>query len=263
MEGWMSKGRLEGKVALISGGTGGQGGTEVELFCQEGAKVVFGDIDDEKGKKLEAEVRKSGREATYVHLDVTSESDWKHAVSKTVELYNGLDVLVNNAGVMYDVPLEETPESDWDFVYAVNVKGTFLGIKSAISIMKESNGASIINLSSMAGLIGSLLPAYGSSKAAVANLTKSIAVQYGSYGIRCNSVHPGSLKGTLMGDVYLDDPEFTEKRLSQVPLNRIGTPRDLAMAVLYLASDESSYVSGLELMVDGGMFVERGGVTPW
>ena len=256
-------GRLEDKVALITGAVGGQGSVEVKLFCQEGAKVVFSDLNDEKGKALEKEVRSYGGEATYVHLDITNESDWQNAVSKTVELYNRLDVLVNNAGVMYDVPLEETPESDWDFVYAVNVKGTFFGIKSAISIMKESDGGSIINLSSMAGLIGSPLPAYGSSKAAVASLTKSIAVQYGSYGIRCNSVHPGSLKGTLMGDVYLDDPEFTKKRLSQVPLNRMGTPTDLAMAVLYLASDESSYVSGLELMVDGGMFVERGGSTPW
>ncbi len=112
----MFKGRLENKVALISGGTGGQGSTEVKLFCQEGAKVVFGDLNDEKGKDIESEIRDSGGEASYVHLDVTKESDWKHAVAKTVELYKGLDVLVNNAGVMYDVPLEETPESDWDFV---------------------------------------------------------------------------------------------------------------------------------------------------
>ena len=256
-------GRLEGKVALITGAVGGQGSVEVKLFCEEGAKVVFSDLNDEKGKELEAEVRKVGGEATYIHLDITNESDWQNAVSKTIELYNGLDVLVNNAGAMYDVPLEETSEAQWDLVYAVNVKGAFLGIKSAISIMKEFGGGSIINLSSMAALWGSPLPVYGSAKAAVASLTKSIAVQYGSYGIRCNSVHPGSLKGTLMGDVYLDDPEFTKKRLSQVPLNRMGTPIDLAMAVLYLASDESSYVSGLELMVDGGMFVERGGSTPW
>ncbi len=256
-------GRLDNKVALISGGTGGQGTAEVKLFCDEGAKVVFGDLDDAKGKALESDVRKDGGEATYVHLDVTSESDWQKAVSKTIDLYNGLDVLVNNAGVLVVKDLEETTESDWDFVYAVNTKGPFLGIKSTLSIMKKSGGGSIINTSYMAVLFGSPLPAYGSSKAAVANLTKSIAVQYGSDGIRCNSVHPGSLKGTLMGDVYLDDPEFTKKRLSQIPLNRIGTLTDVAMAVLYLASDESSYVSGLELTVDGGMLAGREGMNPY
>jgi cyclopentanol dehydrogenase len=250
-------GRLDNKIALISGGTGGQGTAELKLFCQEGAKVVFGDLDDEKGKVLESEVRKDGGEATYVHLDVTSESDWQKAVSKTIELYDGLDILVNNAGVLVVKSLEDTTEEDWDFVYAVNTKGPFLGIKSAISIMKKSGGGSIINTSSMAGLYGSPLLLYGSSKAAVANLSKSVAVQYGAYGIRCNSLHPGVLEGTLMGDDYLDDTEWYKKRLSQVPLNRMGVPTDLAMAALYLASDESSYVSGLELMVDGGMFVKR------
>ena len=250
-------GRLEGKVALITGAVGGQGSVEVKLFCEEGAKVVFSDLNDKKGKKLESEVRKIGGQATYIHLDITNESDWQNAVSKTMELYQGLDILVNNAGAMYDVPIEETSEEQWDFVYSVNVKGAFLGIKSAIPIMKKSGGGSIINLSSMAALWGSPLPVYGSAKAAVASLTKSIAVQYGPYGIRCNSVHPGVLTGTEMGDAYLDDPEFHKRRLAQVPLNRLGTPVDLATAVLYLASDESSYVSGLELMVDGGMFVKR------
>ncbi len=249
-------GRLDNKVALISGGTGGQGTAEVKLFCDEGAKVVFGDLDDAKGKALESEVRKDGGEATYVHLDVTSESDWQKAVSKTIDLYNGLDILVNNAGVLVVKDLEETTESDWDFVYAVNTKGPFLGIKSTISIMKKSGGGSIINTSSMAGLFGSPLPAYGSSKAAVANLTKSIAVQYGSDGIRCNSVHPGTLmlNSTMMNSdtSYYSDPAMRDAYLDGTPLGRFAEPIDIAMGVLYLASDESGYVTGSELVIDGG-----------
>jgi len=253
----MSKGRLEGKVALISGGTGGQGGTEVELFCQEGAKVVFGDIDDEKGKKLEAEVRKSGREATYVHLDVTSESDWKHAVSKTVELYGKLNILINNAGILITKRLEETTESDWDLVQSVNAKGVFLGAKSVISAMKNSGGGSIVNISSIAGLVGRPWSAYTASKGAVRLLTKSIAVQYGPDRIRCNSVHPGIVNDNAMGELTLANfPDSTEDLLIDTPLRRFAVSKDIAMGVLYLASDESSYVTGSELSIDGGTYAK-------
>jgi NAD(P)-dependent dehydrogenase (short-subunit alcohol dehydrogenase family) len=250
-------GRLEGKIALITGATGGQGSAEVKLFCSEGAKVVFGDLDDAKGKLLEEEVRNSAGEATYVHHDVTSECNWQNVVSKAVELYGKIDVLVNNAGFFLDDTFEDTAEEEWDKLFAVNAKSIFFGIKSVIPIMKESGGGSIINIASMASEWGSPVTVYGASKAAVSNLTKSIAVQYGSYGIRCNSVHPGTLEGTDIGDVYLDDPEFYKRRVSQVPLNRIGNPMDIATGVLYLASDESSYVTGLELIVDGGMNVKR------
>ena len=194
MEECLLKGRLDGKVALISGGTGGQGSTEVKLFCKEGAKVVFGDLDDAKGKLLEEEVRNSGGEATYVHLDVTSESDWQKAVSKSVEIYGQLDILVNNAGVLLTKHLEETSESEWDFVHSVNLKGVFLGSKSVIAAMKKSDGRSIINISSIAGLIGTAMaPAYGASKGGVRLLTKSIAVDYAKKGIRCNVICPGTV----------------------------------------------------------------------
>ena len=142
-------GRLEGKVAIISGASSGQGRDEVKLFCDEGAKVIFGDIQDEKGKALETEVRNSDGEATYVHLDVTSESDWQKAVSKSVELYGKLDILINNAGVFLRKTLEETSECEWDFVQSINSKGVFLGSKSAISAMKKSGGGSIVNISSI------------------------------------------------------------------------------------------------------------------
>ena len=249
--------RLEGKVALITGATGGQGSAEVKLFCQEGAKVIFGDIDDGKGKKLEAEVRKSGGEGTYVRHDVTSKSDWQKAVSKAVDLYGGINILVNNAGFFLDDSFENTTEEDWDKLFAVNAKSVFFGIKSVLPFMKASGGGSIINISSMASEWGSPVAVYGASKAAVSNLTKSIAVQYGSYGIRCNSVHPGTLEGTDIGDFYLRDPEFYKARVAQTPLNRIGNPMDIATGVLYLASDESSYVTGLAIHIDGGMDVKR------
>ena len=244
----MVKDRLEGKIALISGGTGGQGSTEVKLFCQEGAKVVFGDIDDEKGKKLESEVRKFGGEATYVHLDVTSESDWQKAVSKTIELYGKLNILINNAGILITKRLEETTESDWDLVQSVNAKGVFLGANSVISAMKNSGGGSIVNISSIAGLVGRPWSAYTASKGAVRLLTKSIAVQYGPDRIRCNSVHPGIVNDNAMGELTLANfPDSTEDLLIDTPLRRFAVSKDIAMGVLYLASDESSYVTGSEL----------------
>jgi len=251
------KDRLEGKIALISGGTGGQGSTEVKLFCQEGAKVVFGDIDDEKGKKLESEVRKFGGEATYVHLDVTSESDWQKAVSKTIKLYGKLNILINNAGILITKRLEETTESDWDLVQSVNAKGVFLGAKSVISAMKNSGGGSIVNISSIAGLVGRPWSAYTASKGAVRLLTKSIAVQYGPDRIRCNSVHPGIVNDNAMGELTLANfPDSTEDLLIDTPLRRFAVSKDIAMGVLYLASDESSYVTGSELSIDGGTYAK-------
>ena len=248
---------MEGKIALISGGTGGQGSTEVKLFCQEGAKVVFGDIDDEKGKKLESEVRKFGGEATYVHLDVTSESDWQKAVSKTIELYGKLNILINNAGILITKRLEETTESDWDLVQSVNAKGVFLGAKSVISAMKNSGGGAIVNISSIAGLVGRPWSAYTASKGAVRLLTKSIAVQYGPDRIRCNSVHPGIVNDNAMGELTLANfPDSREDLLIDTPLRRFAVSKDIAMGVLYLASDESSYVTGSELSIDGGTYAK-------
>ena len=247
-------GRLEGKVAIISGASSGQGREEVKLFSSEGAKVLFGDVQDEKGKELELEVRKDGGEVTYVHLDVTSESDWQNAVYKTLELYGKIDILVNNAGVYIAKTLEETTESEWDFVQNVNSKGVFLGAKSVISEMKKSGGGSIVNISSIAGLIGSRFSAYGASKGAVRLLSKSIAVQYGLDGIRCNSVHPGFIEATGMGNELIEMSKNGNRDLKgDTPLGILGNPRDIALGVLYLASDESRYVTGTELVIDGGI----------
>ena len=245
-------GRLQGKVAIISGGARGQGADEAKLFVEEGASVVFGDILDEEGRKLEAEINESGGTAQYIHLDVTKEHDWENAVTKAVSTYGKLDILVNNAGILVMKGLEETESSDWDDIQEVNSKGVFLGTKAVISAMRNAGGGSIINISSVAGLIGSRFTAYGASKGVVRLLSKSTAVQYGPEGIRCNSVHPGIIE-TNMTERLIGTSEARQAQLDRTPLNIIATSRDVSFGVLYLASDESRYVTGSELVIDGGI----------
>ncbi len=245
-------GRLQGKVAIISGGARGLGADEAKLFVEEGASVVFGDILDEEGRKLEAEINESGGTAQYIHLDVTKEHDWENAVTKAVSTYGKLDILVNNAGILIMKGLEETESSDWDDIQEVNSKGVFLGTKAVISAMRNAGGGSIINISSVAGLIGSRFTAYGASKGAVRLLSKSTAVQYGPEGIRCNSVHPGIIE-TNMTERLIGTSEARQAQLDRTPLNIIATSRDVSFGVLYLASDESRYVTGSELVIDGGI----------
>ena len=245
-------GRLQGKVAIISGGARGQGADEAKLFAEEGASVVFGDILDEEGRKLEAEIGESGGNVQYIHLDVTKENDWENAVAKAVSAYGKLDILVNNAGILTMKGLEQTESSDWDDIQEVNSKGVFLGTKAAIPAMRGSGGGSIINISSVAGLIGSRFTAYGASKGVVRLLSKSTAVQYGPEGIRCNSVHPGIIE-TNMTERLIGTPEDRQAQLDRTPLNIIATSRDVSFGVLYLASDESRYVTGSELVIDGGI----------
>ena len=245
-------GRLQGKVAIISGGARGQGADEAKLFVEEGASVVFGDILDEEGRKLEAEINESGGTAQYIHLDVTKEHDWENAVTKAVSTYGKLDILVNNAGILIMKGLEETESSDWDDIQEVNSKGVFLGTKAVIPAMRNAGGGSIIYISSVAGLIGSRFTAYGASKGVVRLLSKSTAVQYGPEGIRCNSVHPGIIE-TNMTERLIGTSEARQAQLDRTPLNIIATSRDVSFGVLYLASDESRYVTGSELVIDGGI----------
>ena len=246
-------GRLDGKVALISGGARGQGATEAQLFSREGAKVVLGDVLDEAGRHVEAAIRTAGGEATYVHLNVTSEADWRAAVDTAERRYGQLHVLVNNAGILIRKSIEETTEDDWDRIMAVNVKGVFLGTKYAIPAMRRAGSGSIINISSTAGLVGSPYgsSAYTATKGAVRLFTKATAVQHAKEHIRCNSVHPGPIETDMIRDT-LSDPVLRDERLNRVPLRRIGKPEDIAYGVLYLASDESSFVTGSELVIDGG-----------
>lgn len=244
-------GRLDGKVAIISGGARGQGEVEARLFAKEGAKVVFGDILDEEGKQVEAAIRQAGGEATYVHLDVTQEADWQQAVDTAVSTYGKLDVLVNNAGILRREGIEETSKELWDTVLAVNATGVFLGTKCAIPAMRQAGGGSIVNISSISGMVSIGAPAYNASKGAVRVFTKVTAVHHAEDNIRCNSIHPGPIRTPMTESTYAD-PEATERRLRQIPLGRIGTSEDIAYGVLYLASDEAAYITGSELVIDGG-----------
>ena len=247
-------GRLEGKAALISGGAQGQGESEVRLFAKEGARIVFGDILDTKGKKVEAEINEAGGVAKYVHLDVTDEKDWNSAAKLLSKLYGKLDILVNNAGIaMAGKNLEEVTSEEWDRIQEVNSKGVFLGVKAALPYMKASGGGSIVNISSMAGIVGVPgISAYTASKGAVRLLTKSIAIEYGAHNIRCNSVHPGYIETEMISGLLANSEAMTN-RLAITPLGIFATAHDVALSVLYLASDESRYVTGSELVIDGGI----------
>jgi cyclopentanol dehydrogenase len=250
-------GRLDGKVALISGGAKGQGAVEGKMFALEGASVVLGDILDEAGKKVEAEIRAAGGAATYVHLDVTREADWRAAVATAVQAYGKLTVLVNNAGILLRAKIEDMSEADWDRIMAINVKGVFLGTKCAIPAMRQAGGGSIINISSTAGLVASPgeTAAYIASKGAVRLFTKATAIQHAKDQIRCNSVHPGPIATDMIKDM-LDSPTMLQARMRRLPMGRVGTPEDIAYGVIYLASDESSYMTGSELVIDGGTTAE-------
>jgi 3alpha(or 20beta)-hydroxysteroid dehydrogenase len=251
-------GKLDGKVALISGGARGQGAAEAETFAREGAKVVFGDIRDAEGEKVEAAIRAAGGDATYVHLDVTSESDWQKAVRTATDRYGRLDILINNAAILLPrVPIEERTAAEWDQVMAVNAKGVFLGTKYAIPAMRRSGGGSIVNISSVAGIGQSLHqePAYAASKGAIRIFTKVTASQHAKDKIRCNSVHPGPVDTEMFHSAFRDR-EAMARRLERVPLKRMGTVAEIVTAVLYLASDDSAYVTGSELVIDGGALAQ-------
>ena len=251
-------GKLDGKVALISGGARGQGAAEAETFVKEGAKVVFGDVRDSDGQKVEAGIRAAGGDAVYVHLDVTSEADWRHAVETATSRFGKLDILINNAAIVIPrVPIEERTAEDWDRVMAVNAKGVFLGTKAVIPAMRRAGGGSIVNISSIAGVGQSLQqePAYAASKGAVRIFTKVTAAQHAKDKIRCNSVHPGPVDTEMFHNAFPDQKEM-ERRLQRIPLGRMGTVKEMVTLVLYLASDDSAYMTGSELLIDGGAMAQ-------
>jgi NAD(P)-dependent dehydrogenase (short-subunit alcohol dehydrogenase family) len=245
--------RLEGKVALISGGSLGMGAAEARLFAREGARVVIGDVLEAEGRAVEADVRARGGEAVFTRLDVTSEADWQRAVDLALKHFGTLNVLINNAGIGGASRLEDTPVEAWDRVMDVNAKGVFLGSKAVIPAMRQGGGGSIVNISSQLGLVGMAdsSPQYQASKGAVRLLTKLTALQYAKDRIRANSVHPGPIL-TPMTEKRRADPAIYERMVSRIPLGRYGESEEVAYGVLYLASDESSFVTGSELVIDGG-----------
>ena len=234
-------GRLDGKVAFISGGARGMGAEEARLFAREGAKVAIGDVLEEDGRRVEAEINESGGDCLFLRLDVTSEANWQDAIATTVSRFGALHILVNNAGIGGVGGLvEDTSVEEWELVMDINGKGVFLGTKAAIPEMQAAGGGSIINISSQLGIVATdnSSPMYHASKGAVRILTKSTAIQFAPDGIRANSVHPGPVV-TAMTERRREDPEAFALMRSRIPLGRFAEPIEIANAVLYLASDES------------------------
>jgi len=246
-------GRLDGKIAIITGAASGQGAVEAKLFAKEGAKVVATDFNVEALEKNVAEIKEDGGEAIAVKHDVTSKEDWDEVVAKAVEAYGKIDILVNNAGITGEImkPIEDFTIEEWDKILDVNAKGPFLGTKAVIPEMKKNGGGSIVNISCLSGIYGLGIPAYNSSKGAVRLLTKNVALDYGKHGIRCNSVHPGTIETPMIKD-FVGTDEGRQSALQGIPLGILGQPEDVANAVLFLASDEARFITGAELVIDGG-----------
>lgn len=253
--------RLEGKVAVITGAaagvegvTMGFGGAAARLFAREGARVVLTDIKEEMGRKTAEQIRAAGGEAMFIRHDVTREEDWQEVIHTAVATYGALNVLVNNAGTSARFTVEDTTVEAWDGQMDVHAKGVFLGTRQAIPEMRKAGGGSIINVSSIYGLVGShTSTAYHAAKGATRLFTKAAAIQYAKEQIRVNSVHPGYCLTPLTSQGYENEAGRRDFFLARTPLGRLGTADDIAYGMLYLASDESSFVTGTELVIDGGM----------
>ena len=255
--------RLPGKVALITGGASGIGAATPTAFAAHGAAVAVTDLNDNLGREVVDRITADGGEAIYLHLDTTDEEQWTEAMVEVLAKFGALHVLVNNAGIAdrradnkTTVKIEDTSVEGWERVFAVNSTGVFLGVKHAIAPMRSAGGGSIINISSIYGVVGSGAgSAYHSSKGAVRTFSKSAAIQYAGDQIRVNSVHPGFVDTPLTANTHAD-PELMAPRLNATPLGRFGTPEDIAMGCLFLASDESAWMTGSELVIDGGMLAQ-------
>jgi len=250
--------RVKDKVAIITGAASGIGRATAQLFAREGAKVVVTtDTNIPGAEETVASITSAGGEAIFIQQDITNEADWKTVIDKTLKTYGRLDILVNNAGIMIAKEIENTSLEEWRRVMKVNLDGVFLGTKYAIGAMKKSGGGSIINMSSALGLVGNFdhTSAYSASKGGIRLFTKAAAMEYSKsgldYNIRVNSVHPGVIETPMAAPVF-ENEEFRKEMEEGHPIGRLGNPMDIAYGVLYLASDESSFVTGTELVIDGG-----------
>ena len=247
--------RLENKTTLVTGASKGMGESEARLFASQGANVVLCDVDEREGEKTVKSITESGGTAEFMQCDVTNESDWKRVINATTNKFGSLDVLVNNAGLSSGSTEDHLSSEWWHKIMDVNATGVFLGTKIAAEIMKEQQSGSIINISSIMGFVGGENghPAYHASKGAVRIFSKAMAVKYGPYGVRVNSVHPGFMPP--MSSSYRS-PSIQAENIKRTPLRRTGEVIEVAYGVLFLASDESSFITGTELVIDGGFIAQ-------
>lgn len=244
--------RMAGKVALISGAASGLGAAQAVLFAREGAKVMIGDLQEELGAEVVAQIHASGGEAKFIRLDVTSLESWTAAVDATVSAFGGLTTLVNNAGIFHPGGVLTETEAGWAKMVAVNQTGPFLGMKAAAEALLASGNAAIVNISSLYGLIGSPdAISYHASKAAVRVMSKGAALEFARRHIRVNTIFPGQIKTPILGDIT---PEQDAAIKASIPMGDVGDPMDIAHGSLFLASDEARYVTGAELWIDGGWY---------
>jgi NAD(P)-dependent dehydrogenase (short-subunit alcohol dehydrogenase family) len=239
--------RFEGRVAVVTGGASGIGKATATRIAAEGGSVVIADLQDEAGAAVVAEIEQNGGKAAYVHLDVTDEQGWADAIAATVDTYGALDILVNNAGIGDTEPIEVTTVETWNKVVAVTQTSVFLGMRAAAEELKKSGHGSVVNISSMYGIVGSgVSPAYHAAKGAVRLLTKTIALGWAKAGVRVNSVHPGYIDTPILGDIDRD------VLVGATPMGRLGKPEEIAAMITFLASDEAGFITGAEFVVDGG-----------
>ncbi len=247
-------GRLDGKVALVSGGASGIGAAHVRVFAAEGAEVVVADVQEDKGREVVDGVNNEGGYAAFVRLDVTNADDWKNAVNAATSQFGKLTTLINNAGVYWPGGVEEETPEKWNKMLAINQTGVWLGMKAAVPALRDSGNGVIVNISSLYGLIGSPGSiAYHATKGAVRIMTKAAALEYVRQGIRVNSIHPGQIDTPILAGLT---PEQNEQIKKATPMGRLGRPEEIAFGSLYLCSDEASYTTGIELVIDGGWFAQ-------
>ncbi|MBM4761170.1 glucose 1-dehydrogenase [Bacillus sp. B15-48] len=248
-------GRLNGKVAIITGAAMGQGEAEAELFAKEGAKVVTTDIEVTELEKVVQRIIDNGGDAIALQHDVSNEENWKQVIAAAIDKYGKIDILVNNAGIVAFEKVADVKFEDFNRIMSINAAGTYLGMKHVIPEMKKNGGGSIVNISSIAAYVATGGAAYAGSKGAVLSMTKNTALEYAKYKIRVNSVHPGTII-TRMVDAAFQDEEYKKKILEGTPLPYLGEPIDVAYGALYLASDESRFITGSELIIDGGKLAQ-------
>lgn len=248
--------KLAGKVALITGGASGMGAAQAQLFAREGALVAIADLLHDDGRRIVAEIVQAGGKAMFATLDVTDGAAWKAVVAKVEATLSPIDVLVNNAGISGIGAPEPMQEEEWDRLMAVNAKGAFLGLQHVTPSMRRRRRGAIVNIGSIAAFRGQagLHPGYGASKAAVVGLTRSAALRYALDGIRVNAVHPGFMP-PMRTAARSSDPAWRSRMVARVPLGREGRPEEVAAAALFLASDDASYITGADIVVDGGLMI--------